>query len=282
MAVGVLSLLGSRVSSSLKLFLLALAIVDDIGAIAVIAIFYSGDIHLDALAVALAIVVAVAVLRRLGVRPIPVYVALGGALWLALHEAGLHATIAGVVMGLMAPAAPMRRRQDVSDDRLRDLSTPETARETVVLARESVSVVAWLEHLLHPWTSFVIVPVFALANAGVILSASALADAATSRVTYGVVAGLVVGKLAGISLFAWLAVRLGIGRLPDGVGWRGIVSVAAVAGIGFTVSIFVTELAFDDPALRDQAKIGILAASVVAGTLGAVLLRRLARPQSVR
>jgi Na+:H+ antiporter, NhaA family len=282
MAVGVLSLLGSRVSSSLKLFLLALAIVDDIGAIAVIAIFYSGDIHLDAVAAAAVIVVGVAVLRRLGVRPIPVYVALGCALWLALHEAGLHATIAGVVMGLMAPTSPMRRREDVSDDKLRDVSTPETARETVVLARESVSVVAWLEHLLHPWTSFVIVPVFALANAGVILSASALADAATSRVTYGVAAGLVVGKLAGVSLFAWLAVRLGIGALPDGVGWRGIVSVAAVAGIGFTVSIFVTGLAFDDADLRDQAKIGILAASLAAGLLGAFLLRRLARPQSVR
>jgi NhaA family Na+:H+ antiporter len=282
MAVGVLSLLGSRVGPSLKLFLLALAIVDDIGAIAVIAIFYSDGINLGALAVAVAIIVVVAVARRLGVRPTPVYVALGGGLWLALHEAGLHATIAGVVMGLMAPTRPIRRREDVSDDKLRDVSTPETARETVVLARESVSVVAWLEHLLHPWTSFVIVPVFALANAGVVLSARALCDAATSRVTYGVVVGLVVGKLVGISVFAWLAVRLRIGTLPDGVGWSGIVGVAAVAGIGFTVSIFVTGLAFTDADLQDQAKIGILAASVVAGALGGVLVRRATAGQSTR
>ncbi len=282
MAVGVISLLGSRIGSSLKLFLLALAIVDDIGAIAVIAIFYSDDIHLDALAAAAVIIVAVLVARRVGVRRIPVYIALGAGLWLALHEAGVHATITGVVLGLMAPTRPIRRREDVSDDKLRDVSTPETAHETVVLARESVSVVAWLEHLLHPWTSFVIVPLFALANAGVVLSASALSDALTSRVTYGVVAGLVVGKFVGISLFAWLAVRFKLGALPSGVGWSSIVAVAAVAGIGFTVSIFVTGLAFTDADLQDQAKIGILAASIMAGVLGTLLLRRATARQSAR
>jgi NhaA family Na+:H+ antiporter len=274
MAVGVLSLLGSRVSPSLKLFLLALAIVDDIGAIVVIAVFYSDGIELGAAAVAVGLVAIVWVLRRLGVRPIPIYVGLGVALWLAVHEAGLHATIAGVVLGLMAPTRPIRRREDVSDDKLRDVSSPATAHETVVLARESVSVVAWLEHLLHPWTSFVIVPVFALANAGVVLSADALTEAATSRITYGVLVGLVVGKLVGVSLFAWLAVRVGVGVLPEGVRWSGIVGVAAVAGIGFTVSIFVTGLAFTDTALQDQAKIAILGASLVAGGLGAVLLQR--------
>ena len=278
MAVGVLSLLGSRVAPPLKLFLLALAIVDDIGAIIVIALFYSDGIELGAAAVALVIIIAVAVLRRLGVRPIPVYVMLGAGLWLALHEAGLHATLAGVILGLMAPTRPIRRRDEVSDDKLRDVSTPETARETAVLARESISVVAWLEHLLHPWTSLVIVPVFALANAGIPLSASALADAATSRITYGVLIGLVVGKLVGITAFTWLAVRLRVGVLPAGVGWSGIVGVAALAGIGFTVSIFVASLAFDDVGLQDQAKIGILAASVVASGLGALLLSR-ARPE---
>src|SRR5262249_55546098 len=156
------------------------------------------------------IVVAVVVARALGVRPIPVYVVLGAALWLSLHDAHIHATLAGVILGLLAPTRPLRRREDVSDDKLRDVSTPETARETVVLARESISVVAWLEHLLHPWSSFVIVPLFALANAGVVLSAAALQDAASSRITYGVAVGLVVGKLAGVSLFAWLAVRLGV------------------------------------------------------------------------
>jgi NhaA family Na+:H+ antiporter len=282
MAVGVLSLLGTRVRPSLKLFLLALAIVDDIGAIAVIAVFYSDDVRLDALAAAAGIIVVVALLRRVGVRPIPVYVVLGAALWLALYEAGVHPTIAGVVLGLMAPTRPLRRQEDVRDEQLRDVSTPEAARETVVLARESVSVVAWLEHLLHPWTTFAIVPLFALANAGVVLSASALSDALASRITYGVVVGLVVGKLVGISLFAWLAVRFKVGTLPDGVGWPSLVGVAAVAGIGFTVSIFVTGLAFTDPGLQDQAKIGILAASLVAGALGALLVRRATARQSAR
>ena len=146
-----------------------------------------------------------------------------------------------------------------------------------MLARESVSVVAWLEHLLHPWTSFVIVPLFALANAGVVLSASALSEARVTSPDHlrRASLGLVVGKLVGVSAFAWLAVRLGVGALPDGRR-RGAASsgVAAVAGIGFTVSIFVTGLAFDDPGLQDQAKIGILAASVMAGALGAFLLRR--------
>jgi NhaA family Na+:H+ antiporter len=270
----VLSLLGRRVSPSLKLFLLALAIVDDIGAIVVIAVFYSDHIDPGALAAAAGIVVAVGVLRRLGVRPVPVYVAFGAGLWLAVYEAGLHPTIAGVIMGLMAPTRPLRHREDVSDEKLRDVSTPETARETVVLARESVSVVAWLEHLLHPWTSFVIVPLFALANAGIVLSTGTLHDAFTSPITYGVVAGLVVGKLVGISAFAWLAVRLGIGALPPGMSWRAVVGGAAVAGIGFTVAIFVTGLAFTDAGHQEQAKIGILAASIVAGALGAFLVYR--------
>jgi Na+:H+ antiporter, NhaA family len=137
-----------------------------------------------------------------------------------------------------------------------------------------VSVVEWLEYRLHPWSSFVILPLFALANAGVPISADALGDAWSSSITHGVVVGLVVGKLVGVTAFTWLAVRVGIGALPPGVTWRQFVGVGAVAGIGFTVSLFVTGLAFTDVALQDEAKIGILAASIIAGLLGALILRR--------
>jgi NhaA family Na+:H+ antiporter len=276
-ALAVLAVLGSRVPPALKLFLLTLAVVDDIGAIIVIAIVYSHGFHLDAALLALALVLMVVVLRLLGVRPIPIYVAVAAGLWLALYQSGLHATIAGVVLGLLAPTTSIRRQEYVSEEKLRDVSTPEAAHETVVLARESVSVVSWLEHLLHPWTSFVIVPLFALANAGVPLSSSALSAAASSPIAYGVLLGLVVGKVVGISAFSWLAVRLRVGLLPDGVRWSGIVGVGLIAGIGFTVSIFVTGLAFDDVALQDEAKIAILFAAVIASVAGAFVVMRSAR-----
>jgi Na+/H+ antiporter NhaA len=214
------------------------------------------------------------------VRFIPVFVALGACLWLALHEAGIHPTIGGVVLALIAPMRPLRSRELISDDDLLDMSSPESARQTVVLARESISVVAWLELLLHPWSSLVIVPIFALANAGIPLSASDLSDAATSRIAYGVFFGLVVGKLVGITLFAWLAVRSKLGQLAEGVSGSGVSGVAALAGIGFTVSIFVAGLAFDDVALQDEAKVGILAASLFASALGAALLSAAARPRA--
>lgn len=277
MAVGVVSLLGARVAPSLKIFLLALAIVDDLGAIVVIAVFYSDNIHLDSLGAALLVLVAVYVLGRLGVRFLPVYVVLGGLAWLLVHEAGVHATLAGVILGLMTPTSPVRQREDVRDEDLLDISTPEAARQTARTAREAVSPAAWLEYALHPWSSFVIVPLFALANAGIPLSTAALADAASSRITYGVVAGLVAGKLVGITAFSWLGVRLRIGALPEGATWRAMAGIAAVAGIGFTVAIFVSGLAFEDADLQDQAKVGILVASVVAGALGTLLLARRAR-----
>jgi len=281
MAVGVLSLLGRRVPSSLKLFLLALAIVDDIGAIIVIALFYTEEINVDALVVAVGLGGAVIAMRAVGVRPHVAYGAVGIGMWVALHESGLHATLVGVVLGLMAPTRPFRQAQLIDETALTDLSTVQAARETAVLARESVSVVEWLEHRLHPWTSFVIVPLFALANAGVPFGASAVADAASSPITYGVIAGLVVGKLVGVTVFTWLAVRLRIGLLPDDATWPGVVGVAALAGIGFTVSIFVTGLAFDDVGLQDEAKVGILAASITAAILGSlILLRAGSRPES--
>jgi NhaA family Na+:H+ antiporter len=272
MAVGVLSILGARVVPSLKLFLLALAIVDDIGAILVIAIFYSRSIDGVGLAVASAFVLLVVGMRLVGVRPVLAYALVGAGLWVALHESGLHATLVGITLGLLAPTRPVRQPTLVDAAKLVDVSTVETAHETVVIARESVSVVEWLEHRLHPWTSFVILPLFALANAGIPLSTAAVEAAAGSPVTWGVVLGLVIGKPLGILAFAWVAHRARIGLLPDGATWLGIAGVAALAGIGFTVSLFVTGLAFRSGGLQNEAKMGILLASITAALLGTLVI----------
>ncbi len=273
MAVGVLSLLGSRVRPSLKLFVLALAIVDDIGAILVIALFYSGGVRIAPLVGAAGMVVVVLVMRSVGVQAIPAYVVAGIVVWLFLHEAGIHPTITGVIFGLLAPTRPARRSDMIDESELTDLSSPQAARQTAAAARQSVSVVEWLEHGLHPWTSFLILPLFALANAGVPLNADALTIAVGSPITIGVVLGLVVGKTVGITAFAWLAVRTRAGEMPDGATWPSITGVAAIAGIGFTVAIFIAGLAFEDLGLQDLGKIGILVGSLLAAVIGVLLLR---------
>jgi NhaA family Na+:H+ antiporter len=271
-AVGVLSLMGRRVSPSLKLFLLALAIVDDIGAILVIAVFYTDEIHGGALLATVGLVLTVGAMRRWGVRSAAAYVVVGVALWLTLHESGIHATLAGVVLGLMAPTQPIRQAELIDAAELADVSSYEAARQTATVARDTVSVVEWLEHRLHPWTSFVVVPLFALANAGVPLSRDIVGDALTSSVAGGIVVGLVVGKVMGITGFTWLAARLGIARLPENTTWSGIVGVSALGGIGFTISIFVAGLAFGGEPLEDQAKVAILAASLLAAAIGSALI----------
>jgi NhaA family Na+:H+ antiporter len=219
-------------------------------------------------------VVAYAV-RAFGIVFTPVFVALGIGLWLCLHETGLHATLAGVAMGLLTPSKPALDREIVVEeaDSLLDVFTPAAARSTSRMARMAVSHLEWLLHGLHPWTTLVIVPLFALANAGVALSGEALAGAATSRVAWGVVAGLVVGKTIGIAGAAWLACRFGLASLPTDARWRGMTGVAALGGIGFTVSLFISELAFGTSALADEAKIGILVASLAASGVGALVLR---------
>jgi NhaA family Na+:H+ antiporter len=252
-AVGVLAILGARVPSSLKLFLLTLAIVDDIGAILVIALFYSSGVEPLWLLGGIAVVGLVSVMSRLGVdRPLA-YVIPGALLWVCLYEAGIEPTLAGVVLGLLTPALPRRGRP--------------------VLER--------LESGLHPVSSFVIVPVFALANAGVVLSGDAIDHALASRVTVGIVVGLVVGKFVGISGATLLALRLRIGRLPDDLGLAHIFGVATLGGIGFTVSLFITDLAFRGQVI-DDAKIGVLAASALAAVIGVVVLRIVLRDQSLK
>ena len=280
-AIGVLALVAPRAPSSLRVFLLALAIVDDIGAIIVIAVFYSKSLAPAWLAAALAIVVLVYALRSRSSTLTPLFVALGAALWFCLHEAGVHATLAGVVMGLLAPAAPRLDREIALSrgDELLDVFTPEAARETLRIAKLSVSELEWLLHGLHPVSSLIVVPIFALANAGVSLSADQLDSALTSKVTLGIILGLVAGKLVGITGAAWLAHRSGLAQLPPDTRWAQIAGVAALGGIGFTVSLFITDLAFESSALVDEAKVGILAASVAASALGAVLLRSRRRTQ---
>ena len=277
-AVGVLALLGDRVPSELKVLLLGLAIVDDIGAIVVIALFYTASVQLGWLAAGVAILAAMVLLDRARVRYLPVYVVLGGAVWFTFYESGVHATLAGVALGLLAPSQAFLGAVDA--DRIADELSADQAvtaaevRDISFRIRESVPVTERLEDLLHPWTSYLVVPLFALANAGIVLSGDGLRAALESPVTLGVVVGLVVGKLVGVTAAIALVRRLGIGRLPDGVSSRDVVGMAAIAGIGFTVSIFIGGLAFDDPALTNEATLGVLMASAVAALFGALILRR--------
>ena len=282
-AVGVLTLVARSAPASLKPFLLTLAIVDDIGAILVIAVFYSAGVSAGPLLVAVAGCIAVVLLQRIHVRAAAVYVFLGIVVWVATSESGVHPTIAGVALGLLTPAVPFQRPRTVSreahriaDETVDDPSPPDVDAAYWLylagLSREAVSPLARVEAILHPWVSFVIVPLFALANAGVNLSIGALSDVAGSSVALGVVVGLVVGKPLGIALGTGLAVRTRIGPLPTGAGWRDIVGVGALAGIGFTISLLITDLAFAGTALEEVAKVGILAASVLAGAIGAIVL----------
>lgn len=271
-AVGVVSLLGRRVPTSLKVFLLSLAIVDDIGAILVIAVFYTSDLSMGWLLVGVATMVAVVVMTRAKVWYTPFYFVLGVVLWYAMFRSGVHTTIAGVAMGLMAPARPLLDRAVMPPIELGRMDAADL-RDAKFRLNESVSVASRLEHLLHPVTGFVIIPVFALANAGVEISGETLSNALTSDVTLGIVFGLVVGKIIGVSLFSLVALRFGLAVLPAGTTRRHIVGISAISGIGFTVSLFVTGLALDAVTLQDEAKVGILAASIVAAAIGVLILR---------
>ena len=285
-AAGVVSLLGRRVPSGAKLFLLTLAIVDDLGAIVVIAIFYTSDLSFEWLAIAVVAVVLAAWMKRVDVRSLVPYAVLGVVCWYALHESGVHATLAGVAFGLVCPAwsfydpkrFPSSARPLVDqvaaahdDDRLEETEHEQevaSLRELDRLVTETVSPLDRIEHSLTPWVSFLIVPLFALANAGV-----ELGGATFGRIALGVSVGLVVGKTVGVFAATWLAVRTGIGLLPSSTTWTHMFGIAICAGIGFTVALFVAGLSFDAAVLNDEAKIGILAGSLVAGIAGWSWLR---------
>ncbi len=285
-AVGILALVGRRAPSALKVFLLTLAVADDLGAIAVIAVFYTRDLAPTWLLVAAGTVGVIIAMQRLGIRRYVPYVVAAAVLWLAVFESGVHATIAGVVLGFLTPSRPLHPPEDVSGlaerhlellqaqppDGIADEEEQATLLEVARLAREGVSPLARLESMLHPWTSFLVLPLFALANAGVRLPATGIAATFTEPVTLGIIAGLVVGKPLGIVLASFITVKAGLGTLPRACGWLEMIGVGMLAGVGFTVAIFIAGLAFTDPVLTDAAKIGILGASLAAGLLGALFL----------
>ncbi len=277
--LGVLALFGPRCPDRLRLFLLTLAIVDDIGAIGVMALFYSGELHPPALLVSAGLIAALVALRWAGVWSLTPYVLVGVALWLAVHASGVHATLAGVVLGLLLPQRPPD--EDVVQgsrnfgEALREQPDAERARLATRAVASTVPAGARLQHRLHRWTAYVVVPVFGLANAGVSLAPETLRAAAGSPVTVGVAVALVLGNTIGISLAAGLAVRTGWGVLPGGVRYSHLLAGSTLAGIGFTISLFIADLAFDDPVLREQATIGVLTGSLTSAVLGVVLLRLL-------
>jgi Na+:H+ antiporter, NhaA family len=285
-SLGVLVLLGSRVPAALKVFLLTLAVVDDLGSIAVVALFYSRGVDPWALAVAVGLLVLVAVLVRAGVWWLPLHVGLGLALWLAMWHSGVSPALAGVAMGLLTPArptAPPEAARDRAGELVGELAAdprPPRLREILREARGTVPLAERLAHDLHPLSAFLVVPLFALANAGVTLEREGLTAAGATTVFGGILVGRVLGKLAGISAAAWLAVRLGLAERPEGTSWAQLAGVATVAGIGFTVPLFVADLAFPDGRFQAPVKLGLLLASVVAGAAGALVLAMAARRQA--
>ena len=254
-AVGVLALLGKRVPPALRILLLSVAIIDDIAAILIIAFVYSDGVTLTGIGISAAGILAVFALQRLGIwRPL-VYVVPGAVIWFGLLQAGIHPSVGGVVVGLLTPAVANSAPRPGDD-----LRPP----------------VVWLQERLHGWSTFLVMPVFALANAGVNIAGNPLGDKLALDIFTGVVLGLVLGKPLGILAASWLAERLGLITLPAGVGWGGIAVIGALAGIGFTMSIFIGSLAFEEGVLLDSMKLGVLGGSLVSAvvglTLGALLL----------
>jgi NhaA family Na+:H+ antiporter len=251
-ALGVLALLGDRAPTSLKIFLAALAIADDIGAVLVIALFYTAQISWISLGVGGLFFLALIAANRAGARHPLIYVVLGLGLWIAFLQSGIHATVAGVLLAITIPA-----RQSVNAE----------------------SLMLRFEHALLPWNKYVIMPVFALANAGVILGSGA-ARSLADPISIGVICGLVLGKPIGIVLFSWLATRSRIAAMLDGISWRQIAGVGLLGGIGFTMSLFIANLAFGESPALEMAKVGILAASIISGAAGAVVLIKRTRHRS--
>ena len=285
-AVGILVLLDWRIPTSLMIFLTALAIADDLGAVAVIAFFYIGEMAVSALIVVVLLLAFLFIINRGGIRhPLP-YAIIGLLLWFSLLKSGVHPTIAGILLACAIPAksafAPpeFAKRIEQLQEELQEesadpyacdhaISCPQmaiVAENLEKTARAVQSPQQRLEHALSPWVTFVVLPVFAFSNMGI--DFSKLQWNGVSPITVGVALGLVLGKLIGITVFSYIAVRFGLGRLPSGVTWSQMIGVSWLGGIGFTMSLFISNLAFADPGNLEEAKIGILGASLVAGVIG--------------
>jgi NhaA family Na+:H+ antiporter len=259
LAVGLLTMLGPSVAASLRSFLLALAVIDDIGAILVIAFVYSTGISFSWLAAALLSLLFIAVLKKTGVSSVLIYSLFAFTLWFALYKTGVHPTLAGVILGLMTPNIPHKSRhlEDVEDG--------------------SVSVIEWLEHKFHPVSTFLVVPIFAFANTGVVITNESIKAASQSLIAWGIFFGLVVGKPLGVLSAALLARRLKVAELPDGVNRSSLLATGSAAGIGFTVAIFIANLAFDDSVTQDIAVLAVIVASVVSALISLVLFKAIAK-----
>ncbi len=288
-ALGVLALLGDRVPASLKVFLAALAVADDLGAVLVIALFYTAKISWISLAIGGGFLTALVVMNRAGARHPLIYALLGLGLWLAFLQSGIHATVAGVLLALTIPArqridgdAFLLRSEKILDDfrHADDSVDANSAHETRSAALQmleadcerAASPMLRFEHALAPWIKHIIMPVFALANAGVTFGSGDAIKELVQPVSLGIICGLVFGKPIGIVLFSWVATRSGAAALPSGVDWWKITGVGMLAGIGFTMSLFVANLAFGTDHAMETAKVGILAASVVSGIVGSLFL----------
>ena len=259
LAVGLLTMLGPTVAASLRSFLLALAVIDDIGAILVIAFVYSTGINFSWLAAGLLSILCVAVLKRTGVSSVIVYSLFAFTLWFSLYKTGVHPTLAGVILGLMTPNIPHMgtKIEDAEDG--------------------SVSVIEWLEHKFHPVSTFLVVPIFAFANTGVVITSEMIKGASESLIAWGIFAGLVVGKPLGVLFASLVAKRVKVADLPDGVNNSSLLATGSAAGIGFTVAIFIANLAFDDAATQDIAVLAVIVASVVSALISVALFKTIAK-----
>ena len=288
--VGIMELLGPRIPITLKIFMLALAIADDIGAVLVIAIFYTANISILALVVAGIVLFVLVVLNKIGTKSLTLFSILGIILWLAFLKSGVHATIAGVLLAFTIPATARYDTKKFSNKvkELIDkfdttgehgenvLSNPE--RQTDVLAIEEscekvLTPLQRFEHILHPWAAFFIIPVFALANAGVTLIGLDIFAALSNPISLGIIIGLFVGNQVGIFSFSYLTVKMKFATLPEGVNWKTLYGATVLAGVGFTMSLFIAGLAFADPALLELSKIGVLSGSLLSGVVGYIFLK---------
>jgi NhaA family Na+:H+ antiporter len=259
LAVGLLTMIGPSVAASLRSFLLALAVIDDIGAILVIAFVYSTGVKFSWLAAGLITIALIAALKKMGVESTLIYSLFAFTLWFSLYKTGVHPTLAGVILGLMTPNI-VRKKTKVED-----------------IEDGSVSVIEWLEHKFHPISTFFVVPIFAFANTGVIITAETISNASQSLIAWGIFFGLVVGKPVGVLLAALAAKRAKIADLPEGAANTAILATGSAAGIGFTVAIFIANLAFDDRQTQEIAVLAVIVASVVSALLSIALFKSLAR-----
>jgi Na+:H+ antiporter, NhaA family len=259
LAVGLLAMLGSMVPESLRSFLLGIAVIDDIVAILIVAFVYSSGIKFSWLAMGLVVVLAVVILQKVNVSSVVAYLVLGILLWFALYKTGVHPTLAGVILGLLTPNIPKQMKKGSAGD------------------SDSYSVIEWLEHKLHPYSAFFCVPIFAFANTGVVVNSETLSQASRSVIAWGIFFGLVAGKPIGILATTIAASKLNIADFPKGASKSLLAATGSTAGIGFTVAIFIAQLAFKDPQIQELAIISVIFASVVSALISVLLFRIFSR-----